>query len=136
MIVGNYHPTLEWVGKILDTEFSCRKSSLAQIDKTGKRFIAGVVYDEYTGASITANIVIAGMMSKRFLHDIFDYPFNQLGVDRIISHVKSNNVAAIRFNNKIGFKFTAIIPGVYRDADMIVYTMLRDDCRFLEKDNG
>ena len=136
MIVANYRPTIGWVEGLLKTKFSSDVSSLAQIDRTGKRFIAAVVYDNFTGTSIVASIVIGGAMNKRFLHDIFDYPFNQLRVNQILGYVNSSNTKAIRLNEKLGFVSVAVIPGVYRDGDMIIYSMSRSDCRLLEKNDG
>jgi RimJ/RimL family protein N-acetyltransferase len=98
--------------------------------------IAGVWYEDFNGKSITCHIVIKGRINSKFLAIIFDYPFIQLGVSKIIGPVKSDNLKAIEFDKKLGFKEEARLLDVFPDSDLIFFTMAKADCRFLGERYG
>jgi RimJ/RimL family protein N-acetyltransferase len=95
--------------------------------------VAGAVYDNYTGKTIAAHIWIksGGVPSRAWYGAIFDYPFNRLGVYKIIGQVKSVNLEAIRLDEHFGFVLEATVRGYYEDGDLLVYTMTKDQCRVL-----
>jgi RimJ/RimL family protein N-acetyltransferase len=101
----------------------------------GEELLGGVIYQGFTGASIRAHI--AGFtprwIDRDMLWMMFHYPFEQLGVSKIIGHVHSTNLKALDFNRKLGFKEEARIEGVFRDADLVIMSMRREDCRWLER---
>ena len=100
-----------------------------------EKLLGGVIYQGYTGASIRAHI--AGFtprwIDKSMLWMMFHYPFEQLGVNKIIGYVHSTNLKALDFNRKLGFKEEARIEGVFRDADLVIMSMRREKCRWLER---
>jgi hypothetical protein len=98
--------------------------------------IAGVWYEAYTKTSIMTHIALEGKMSKEFLAVIFDYPFVQLGVDKLIGPTNSNNEDAMRFIPKLGFVEEARIKDAFPDGDMVLLTMTKDKCRFLGEKYG
>lgn len=100
--------------------------------------VAGVLYDHYTGASITATIAVApaAVMVKDFLWAIFDYPFNQLEVGLIIAFIAESNWKSRNLVEKMGFVCESKIEGAYPDGAMLIYTMTKAQCRWLEKENG
>jgi hypothetical protein len=95
--------------------------------------IAGAVYDNYMGLSISAHIwVCKGRApSREWMAAIFDYPFNRLGVGKILGQVTSNNDAARKLDTHFGFVEEARITDYSDDGDMIIYTMTRAQCRVL-----
>lgn len=98
--------------------------------------IAGVLFQDHCGPNILMHV--ASDSSKRwmtpaYLCASFRYPFEQLGVRRITGLVRADNFAAQKFDEHLGF----VREGVMREAasdgmDMIVYGLLKRDCRFLE----
>ena len=124
-----------WVSKIVDTSLCDRMSSLGWLNSEGK-LTAGVVYDHYTFASIAATIAIEGTINRQFLRAIFDYPFNQLRVKKVVAYVAESNLRSIRFLKKAGFKREAVLKDIYEDGDMYVYTMTREQCRWIGEGNG
>lgn len=124
-----------WVAAKVDTSLSDRMSSLGWLDREGK-ITAGVVYDHYTFASIAATIAVEGTINRQFLRAIFDYPFNQLGVKKIVAYVAESNLRSIRFLRKAGFKREAALKDIYEDGDMYVYMMTRVQCRWIGEGNG
>ena len=106
------------------------------ISRTGVdgRLLGGVIYKEFTGASVQAHIAGFGpnWLGRDLLWVIFDYPFNQLGVSKIFGPVPETNKAALAFDYKLGFKYVTTIPGVFLDGGLIVLEMDRVDCRWLK----
>lgn len=95
--------------------------------------IAGVVYDGYNGGSIAAHIWIkeGKRPSRAWYGAIFDYPFNRLGVKKIIGQVKSTNSKAVVLDSHFGFIMEAFVADFYEDGDLLIYTMTKGQCRVL-----
>jgi RimJ/RimL family protein N-acetyltransferase len=96
--------------------------------------IGGGIYTNYTGRSICMHIAgfVSDWLNKDLLWVAFHYPFVQLKCQKIIAMVPATNYHALEFDKKLGFKEEAIIRDVYREGDMIVLSMYKDDCRFLK----
>lgn len=103
-------------------------------EKDGQ-LLAGVLYDEFTGRSVRMHVAGVGKrwMAREFLWTCFDYPFNQLKVNKVIGLVDSTNSDALRFDRHLGFVEEAVIKDAGKFGDLHVLTMTRDQCRFLEK---
>ena len=103
-------------------------------DEDGK-LLGGVIYQAYNKASIV--IHVAGFVPRWLNRDLlwmaFHYPFEQLGVSKLFTQTPSNNHKALDFNTNLGFKDEARIEGVFPDADLIVRSMRREDCRWLTR---
>lgn len=96
--------------------------------------IAGVVYDNYNGATIHAHIWIAEgkKPSREWYYAIFDYPLVQLKVSKIIGQVNSKNKSAMKLDSHFGFVLEAEITEYYDDGgSLLVYTMKKEQCRIL-----
>lgn len=100
--------------------------------------IAGAVYDNYNGASISMHIAaLPGKrwMMRKALWFAFYYPFCQLNVNRISGFVSASNREAQRFAQHLGFELEACMKDAHPDGDVLVYRMFKEDCRFLEMKN-
>lgn len=98
--------------------------------------IAGVVYESYHPQASVAMHVAAEpgkqWATYKNLKVWFDYPFNQLKVQKVIAPVKGSNLVARRFNERLGFtEETRIKDACGAGDDLIIYTMTKDQCRFL-----
>lgn len=102
------------------------------------KVVAGVMYERFTGKSVVASIAVDDpkRLTREWLWAIFDYPFNQLGVSKILVHVCSSNEASAHLARRFGFKTVAVVPEVYEDGDMIIMELVRNDCKWLEKPHG
>jgi len=101
-------------------------------DETGE-LLGGVIYDSYTKNCI---FIHQAGFSKRWLTGdmlwiAFDYPFNQLKVEKLAGTIPSSNKALLAFNERLGFSEECRIKDAYPDGDMIVMTMTRAECRWL-----
>jgi RimJ/RimL family protein N-acetyltransferase len=99
-----------------------------------EKLLGGVIFTSFTGASIS--IHAAGFaprwLNNNMLWIAFDYPFNQVDVSKVIGEVPSRNRKALDFNAKLGFKEEARIREYYPDADLVILSMRREDCRWLK----
>ncbi|QQE35008.1 GNAT family N-acetyltransferase [Agrobacterium tumefaciens] len=94
-----------------------------------------VVFDSFTTTGCWVSVVSDGgrkWITRELIIRVFAYPFIQLDYPRLNSFVSVNNADAIRFNEHFGFQR----EGVLREAgesgeDLIVYGMLRRECRWL-----
>ena len=127
---------IEWVAK--RTEANPRVAQSAIGWTRDSELTCGVFYEGYTGSSITATIAVANgaVMTKDFIWAIFDYPFKQLNCQKMIAHVGANNWKSENLVKKLGFVLEASIANYYPGEALLVYTMDKDQCRWLEKENG
>jgi hypothetical protein len=98
----------------------------------------GAFYENYTRRSITATIAVApgAVMPKEFLRAIFHYPFTQLSCEKIVALIAENNWKSQNLVEKMGFVKEAVVTDYYPEGDLFIYSMTKQQCRFLEKDNG
>lgn len=100
--------------------------------------IAGVKFDNWNRASICMHVAASGSrwMTREYLWFCFYYPFVQLGVKKILGVVAESNHAARRFDEHLGFKLEYSMPDMHPDGALLLYTMTKDQCRFLEMRHG
>ena len=99
----------------------------------------GVIFEKYTGVGGSTQLHVAGYgywATPNFLWHVFHYCFEALKVFKILGIVDSGNIAACRFDEHIGFYRECVITGAGRNgSDLIVYSMTRDQCRWLGSEN-
>jgi len=80
-------------------------------------------YEVY-GDTAFAHIATEALIPKCFLDVIFDYPFKQLKLNRIIALIDKDNKKASKLVEHMGFNLI--------DEDQIkVYEMKKEQCRFI-----
>lgn len=98
--------------------------------------LAGVMYDHhYAGASVQAHIAAkhgSRWLSREHLEVGFGYPFDYLKVKKIIGVVEETNFAAVRLDEHLGFTLETRIKDGCAGGDLLVYSMTREQCRFLK----
>jgi RimJ/RimL family protein N-acetyltransferase len=98
--------------------------------------IAGAMYDHYyAGASVQMHVAARygrKWLNKEYLEIGFGYPFDKLNVKKIIGVVEETNLAAIRFDEHLGFTLETRIKDGCAGGDLLVYSMTREQCRFLK----
>lgn len=105
------------------------------VEKDGE-IIGGVVYNLPSPTNICMHVASteAAWMTKQFLFFAFAYPFLQLNKRRVTGLVPAKNLNAQRFDEKLGFKFEGIMRHGDIDDDLIIYGMLKEECRFIGAD--
>jgi len=98
--------------------------------------MGGVVYENYTGkgGSVIAHIAkfAPNWITRDFLWMIFDYPFRQLDCNQVINHCRAKNADAIQLCKSMGGKEVAKIEAVFPDDDVVILSIKRQGCRFLD----
>ena len=99
----------------------------------GNELIAAGICEEYNQVSLHVHIWIkeGRLPCREWYAAIFDYPFNQLKVHKIIGRVVESNVGASRLDENFGFVLEATIKGGSPYGDFNYYTMTRDQCKIL-----
>jgi RimJ/RimL family protein N-acetyltransferase len=133
VIYGQDDRVIEWVAKRVDEDNFGRAVGIG-LEEDGE-LIAGVVYNMYTGPSISMHVAaVPGKrwMTREYLYRCFAYPFIQLDCNRITGLVRVDNLEAQKFDEHLGFKREGLLRRACTDGtDMILYGMLKQECRFL-----
>lgn len=95
--------------------------------------VAATLYTNYNGRAVCASIAIAEktLVNREFLWFIFYYPFEQVGVDKILSYVDSTNTKSVRIQKHLGFTLEATLKEAAPIGDLLIYSMTRDQCKWL-----
>lgn len=120
-----------WVAKKVRGHYHEESSQAIGILKDGEP-VAGVIYENVNGVSCTCHIAIECQLTPKFIATIFDYPFQFLGLEKIICPVGEGNEESIRLVEHMGFQEEARITNAHPDGCLLIYTMPRHACRFLE----
>jgi RimJ/RimL family protein N-acetyltransferase len=97
--------------------------------------LAGVVYQNYTRIDIqmhTAAVEGSRWLTSKFLGEVFRYPFEQLQVHRVTALIPALNTRSEKFCKHLGFKKEGRVREILpQGEDLLVYGMLKRECRFL-----
>ena len=124
-----------WVMGEMDGAYNPDRSNAIGLFNDGK-IVAGVVYENFNGRSVVCHICVKGRMTPAYVAAIFDYAFNVCDVHKVICPVSSNNVRAQKVVSKMGFTEEARLKDADTDGDIVLLTMTRSACRFLEPRYG
>jgi len=109
---------------------------IARFNRDDGGLMGGVVYKDWTGVGGSIAMHVAGIrprwVNRAMLWVCFDYPFNQLQVKKVFGAVPSYNKVAYEFDKHLGFQDEATIQGVYPDGYLMLLSMTREQCRFLD----
>jgi hypothetical protein len=124
-----------WVADKLGKGYFAERSTCLGLEKDGN-IVAGVIYENWCGKSVVCHMVIEGRLTRSYLWSIFDYAFNVCGVDKVILPISSGNLKSGHFAESLGFSKECEISNAVPDGDLLFYTMIRSDCRFLGSPYG
>lgn len=71
-------------------------------------------------------------LSPDMLWTVFHYPFVQLGLGLVCGTIPSSRQELLDFNLRLGFKVECKIKNAYKDGDLIIMAMRKDECRWLK----
>jgi len=122
----------EWVCARIEGKFHPDSATAIGIERGGM-LVGGCVFETYTGQSVLIHAAGTSRfwMNRDFLKAVFGYAFNQLKVKKMIGPVDSANRDSRNFIENLGFTPEAVIADGARHGDLILYTLRRQDCRFL-----
>jgi len=134
-IYGQEDRIVPWVGQRIDEDRFGTDCVALGLEEDGE-LIAGVVFNWYTGPSISMHVAAEPgrrWLNRDFLYRCFAYPFLQLKCNRVTGLVRVDNLDAQRFDEHLGFVREGLIrQGADDKTDFVLYGMLKDECRWLE----
>lgn len=103
------------------------------------KIIGGIIYHGYRGFQIECSLATTTekWCNRRVLNEFFKYPFITCGVERFQAICKRSNKPMKKFFRKIGFKFEGVArKGFDGREDAFLFSMMKDECKWIRKDNG
>lgn len=96
--------------------------------------MGGVIYTDYNVASIQIHVAAFRhtWLSREFLWAVFNFPFNTIKIKKLLGLVRSTNERAIKLDLRLGFVLETTVKDVFSDGDMLVFSMMRENCRWLD----
>ena len=136
--VAMQNEALDYVAERIDTTAANMQPAIgAALLKDGK-MAGAVVFNNYhilhkgSWCEISTAIDDAGCISRRVLRELFDYPFNQLGVSRLQAATSVANLRCRSFIERLGFRLEGLARKAHDgETDQAVYSMLPAECRWL-----
>lgn len=102
------------------------------VERDGE-LVGAVAYDDFNGASMAMHCAGEGAwLSRAVLRCLFDYPFRRAGVRAVVGTVSSSNERALSLNRRLGFVERGRVPDADPDGDIVVMSMTRGECRWIE----
>lgn len=132
-IVTGKDTVAPWVAKKLFARFNADEAIGLESDG---EMVAGVVYEDWNGASFVVHIVVQGVMTPKYLAAIFHYPFIHCGASKLIAPVAESNEESVKFVTKLGFRLEHRLLDAHPDGSLLLFTMTPEQCRFIEERYG
>lgn len=124
-----------WAAAQIGVQFPSDFNAIG-IERDGE-LIVGVVYDRFSGTDICMHVAAKpGVLwvKRDAMYRFFAYPFLQLNCARVTGLVAANNQVARKFDEHIGFVQEGVMRrGMPDGEDIIVYGMLRHECRWIKR---
>jgi hypothetical protein len=95
----------------------------------------GFVVCHYLGASATMHMagVDDNWVSRELLWLAFSYPFDQLGLRKLLAPVRSDNYSSLSLDLRAGWRIEGLIRDAYPGSThMFLLTMTKDTCPWLD----
>ena len=120
----------EWVADRAGGKYHPDDSQAIGLVKDDK-IIAGVIFERYNGESLWVHIAAEGRLTPTFIKAVCKYPYIDCDVNKVIATVSSANVKSVKFVENLGFTVEGRIRDAAPDGDIILYTMSKHECRFI-----
>jgi RimJ/RimL family protein N-acetyltransferase len=129
VIVDRQEELGRWISERNDHKYIPDFGTYIGLENNGK-IVAVAGFDTYYGESVQTHLAIDGRINREFLWFIMYYPFDQLGVKKVIAPIRSNNQKSIRFVKHLGYELEARIKNVYPDADLLFFSALSKNKKY------
>lgn len=128
-----YGPEIQkWVELRTDGDYDPRSISIGLVRELGGEILAGIVYEGCNGASVMAHMAATGRLTREFLWANADYAFRQLSLKKIVAPIASTNERMAWMAHSMGFKPEGLLKDAHPQGDILLMTLAKEDCRFLE----
>ena len=123
----------KWLSEVGKDKYSDETMCIGQ-EKDGQ-LIAVVGYNNFTEKLCQIHVASTDVywLNKDLLFAIFDYPFNKVGVKVILAPICKDNHKSLNLCRKLGFEKVAEIPYAHKDGDLVIMSMKRNQCKWLQQ---
>lgn len=133
-MLGHDDLVAEWVRRripAMRAKFPDGSKAIGVID--GENLLGGVVFHgympEYRAIEWSAAATSPAWLSLPIINEIMEYPFKQLGCNRITAAIAKKNLRAQKFHFRFGFKHEGTIRRGFGNQDAMIFGMLQSDWR-------
>jgi len=123
-----------WIAQKLGFNwFDGRGSTIGLMDmKTGP--VAAVLFEGFNGASVMVHLASLrrDWLNREFLWYVCHYPFEELGVTKVLAPIESDNLDSIRWTEHFGFTLEATLKDAAPKGDLLIYSITKDQCKWLQ----
>jgi RimJ/RimL family protein N-acetyltransferase len=92
--------------------------------------VAGAVYDNYNTVSVALHLWV-DKPNREFMAAVVDYPFNKLGVKKVINCIMAHNTKSRRLAESFGARLEHIFVDTDPTGDICIYTTTKAQCTIL-----
>lgn len=109
------------------------------LDDESHNIVGGFMFERYTGVTGSVHAHWAGSENRRWLtRNILQlvtvYVFDQLQCDVMFGEVRRSDKYVRKIDERIGFEKVAVLPAYFPDDDLVIYSMTKQQCRFLPEE--
>lgn len=131
---GNQKVLAEWLCERIGMPPTKYLRCIGRLSADGRRILAVVGYDEWNGASCQVHVAGEGnWVNRSLLYVAFHYPFVVCKCEMVLALVSSGNKKALRLGKHLGFKTEHEIVGAHPDGSLVIMSMRRAECRWLDE---
>ena len=120
-----------WFSEANGNEYHVSDMMYIAAESNGK-ITCATGYNCYNGVSINIHFALKGWFNKEFIWYAFHFPFNELGLHKLIGPTPSTNVKSLRVSKHFGFIHEATIKDAAPGGDLFLMTMTKEQCRYLK----
>lgn len=105
------------------------------VDEEGE-IAGGWMFERYTGVTGSVHVHWAAdgkrqWLTRGTLELVAIYVYDQLGCDLMYGEVKASDKYVRKIDERLGFVETATLPAYFPNDDLVIYSMTKQQCRFL-----
>ena len=129
---------IAWAAERIGVEWFSHDARAIGLERDGE-LVAVVVFDRFSEHDCHMHVASDGTkrwLVREYLTACFVYPFVQLGLRRVTGLVPASNAAALKFDQNLGFLIEGYHHQALGDDDLITLGMLRENCRFIPKEDA
>jgi hypothetical protein len=129
IVFGEDERVGKWAGEQLATVFHPPFTSMGVTDEKGE-LVGALVFNDYTGPNVELNAAGDGCWTEPVVRAGFRYMFDQLDCIRVTARTRRKNRLVRKLLPRLGFKFEGVARRYYGDEDALVFSLLKEECRF------
>lgn len=116
-------------------KIDCPKETMCIGQEKDGELIAVLAYSGFTENLCQIHVESTDVLwlTRELIFALFDYPFNKVGVKVILAPICKDNIKSLNLCRKLGFEKVAEIPYAHPDGDLVVMSMKRNQCKWLQQ---